>query len=92
MAHLTKYDKEFIEYVKERYSDLDTPELIEKLLEIGVVDTVKLKILTVRTFVDKAVKNGTGKVDAMYMAAEKLCLTYEYVRKCMYYNTDVNLV
>mgnify|MGYP007081677823 FL=1 len=47
--------------------------------------------MVVREYVNELVGRGTGKVDAMYMAAEKFCCSYEYVRKCMYYYKEVNL-
>ena len=65
--------------------------MVESLIRMGVVVTVWFKILVVREFVIDLVGRGTGKVDAMYMAAEKFCCSYEYVRKCMYYYKEVNL-
>ncbi len=88
---LNIYDKQLISSVESLWPDMDTAELVEKLINIGVVDTVRCKILVVREYVEKTVSGGCGKVDAMYMAAEKFCCSYEYVRKCMYYYKDINL-
>ena len=49
------------------------------------------KVLKIREFVAALQKNGMKKIDAMWMASEQFACTYEYVRKCMYYYTDVNL-
>ena len=82
---LTVYDKQLIGEVERMFP------VVERLIRMGVVDTVRCKILVVREYVNELVGRGTGKVDAMYMAAEKFCCSYEYVRKCMYYYKEVNL-
>ena len=56
-----------------------------------MVDHTRCKVLAVRRWVEKAVRRGSRQVDAMYQAAEEFACSYEYVRKCMYYYTDVNL-
>ena len=61
------------------------------LTRIGVIDITLCKVLTIREFVAALQKNGMKKIDAMWMASEQFACTYEYVRKCMYYYTDVNL-
>lgn len=89
---LTIYDKELIASLQKMFPENeDTAALVEKLIRMGVVDNVRCKILAVRTFVYELVKCGGGKVDSMYVAAEKFCCSYEYVRKCMYYYKDVDI-
>ena len=66
-------------------------QIIEKLSEIGVLDYVLCKVLVVREFVAALQRNGVKKIDAMWIASEKFACTYEYIRKCMYYYTDVGL-
>ena len=88
---LTVYDKQLIGEVERMFPDHHAGEVVERLIRMGVVDTVRCKILVVREYVNELVGRGTGKVDAMYMAAEKFCCSYEYVRKCMYYYKEVNL-
>lgn len=88
---LTIYDKQLITSVEKLWPGMKTAEVVERLINIGVVDPAKCKVLVVREYVDKMVKEGYGKVDSMYMAAEKFCCSYEYVRKCVYYYKDVNL-
>lgn len=56
-----------------------------------MIDITLCKVLTIREFVAALQKNGMKKIDAMWMASEQFACTYEYVRKCMYYYTDVNL-
>ena len=89
---VTRYEKELVQILTERYGpSLRTDTIIEELLRIGVVDHTRCKILAVRRFVDTQVKIGSGKVDAMWLASEHFCVSFEYVRKCMYYYTDVNI-
>lgn len=88
---LTVYDKQLIESVDRLWPGLDTASLVGRLIDIGVVDPVRCKILVVREYVEAKVAEGNGKVDSMYMAADKFCCSYEYVRKCMYYYRDINL-
>ena len=83
---LTIYDKQLISSIKKMFPENeDAGEMVEILIRIGVVDTVKCKILAVRKYVNDMVRQGNGKVDSMYVAAETFCCSYEYVRKCMYY-------
>ncbi len=88
---MTRYEKELARIVALRYGKLPAAELVAELCRIGVVDHTRCKILSVRRYVEELVKEGAKKVDAMWLAAEHFCATYEYVRKCMYYYTDVNI-
>jgi hypothetical protein len=89
---MTRYEKELVGIIDEQYGDsLSAGALVEELIRIGVVDHTRCKVLVVRRYVDELVKGGCGKVEAMWLAAEHFCATYEYVRKCMYYYTDVNI-
>ena len=88
---LTRYEKELCRIVAERYGGLTATGLVEELCRIGVIDHTRCKVLAVRRWVEEAVRAGSGKVEAMWMAAEHFCATYEYVRKCMYYYNDINI-
>lgn len=88
---LNIYEKQLVESVGRLFPASDTASLVETLIRMGVVDTTRCKVLVVREHVHELVKEGFGKVDAMYAAAERFCCSYEYVRKCMYYYRDVNL-
>jgi hypothetical protein len=88
---MTLYEKELARIAAARWGHLPAAELIEKLCHIGVIDHTLCKILAVRRYVDEQVRCGSGKIAAMWLAAEHFCATYEYVRKCMYYYNDVNL-
>lgn len=87
---LNVYDKQLICSVDGMFPGYNAAEVVERLIRMGVVDTAKCKVLVVREYVDALVCGGTGKVDAMYIAAEKFCCSYEYIRKCMYYYKNVN--
>ena len=88
---LTRYQKELVRIVARKYGDLPAERMVEELCRIGVIDHTLCKVLAVRQWVGEAVKAGHGKVDAMWMASEHFCATYEYVRKCMYYYMDINV-
>ncbi len=87
---MTVYEKQLTRLVEEKYGNLPPVELICKLLEIGVVDYTRCKVLAVREFVRGKMREGFRKIDAMWEATEKFSCSYEYIRKCMYYYTDVN--
>ncbi len=88
---LTIYDKYLIDSMVRLYPSAETAPLVEQLIRIGVVDPVRCKILLIRENVAALVKEGNGKIESMYMTAEKMCTSYEYVRKCIYYNKNINL-
>lgn len=88
---MTTYEKELQRIVEKRFGNLSTGKLVEKLIEMGVIDFFKCKVLSVREYVGGRQKVGVKKNDAMWEAAEKFSCSYEYVRKCMYYYNDVNV-
>jgi hypothetical protein len=88
---LTRYQKELAAIVGEKYPGLSAVDLVAELCRMGVVDHTLCKVMAVRHWVDEAVKKGSRKVEAMWMASEHFCSSYEYVRKCMYYYNDVNI-
>ena len=88
---MTTYEKQLAEMVEERYAGLTGRALVEKLIEIGVVDYSRCKILAVREAVGRLMKKGMKKTDAMWTAAEQFACSYEYIRKCMYNYLDINL-
>ncbi len=88
---LTRYEKELARVVAEKYGKLSAGEIVGELCRIGVVDHTLCKVLAVRRWVAEGVERGGRKVETMWLAAEHFCVTYEYVRKCVYYYTDVNI-
>ncbi len=89
---MTIYEKELICQLEQNYPKLSTARLMQKLIDMGVIDFSRCKILAVRSHVEQLVKQGEKKIDAMWSAAEYFACSYEYVRKCMYYYQDVNIV
>lgn len=87
---LTVYEKQLIKFLDTAFPGENAGAVTERLIRMGVVDTVRCKVLVVREFVYDLVRSGSGKVAAMSIAADKFCCSYEYVRKCMYYYKDVN--
>ena len=92
MMKLTVYEKQLVAVLEDSFPGEETGPIVEQLIRMGVVDSMRCKIMVVREYVNGLVKGGQGKVDSMYIAAERFCCSYEYVRKCMYYYKDVNLV
>lgn len=88
---MTSYEKELVRQLDKHYPNLETGRLLEKLMEMGVIDFSRCKILAVRSLVDQLIKKGHKKIDAMWKASEHFACSYEYVRKCMYYYQDVNM-
>ncbi|MBP3425595.1 MAG: hypothetical protein J6K81_02595 [Rikenellaceae bacterium] len=89
---MTIYQRELKQQIAALHPDTSSDELLDLLFKMGVVDQTRCKVLAVRQWVEGAVRKGARKVDAMYQAADKFACSYEYVRKCMYYYTDVNMV
>ncbi len=87
---MTIYIKQLLKQLLEKYGEMTVEEFARKIFELGVIDHRQCKVLAVREWVAATVKNGTKKTDAMWAAAEHFSCTYEYIRKCMYYYTDVN--
>lgn len=90
---LTVYDRYLIGALCRLYPDevACVARLVERLIRMGVVDPVRCKVMVVRRYVERRVRDGMKKVEAMYDAAERFCCSYEYVRKCMYYYKEINL-
>lgn len=88
---MTIYEKQFSIIFQQKYPSLNTRQILEKLIEIGVIDFSLCKVLAVRSHVENLVKEGSKKVDAMWCASETFACSYEYIRKCMYYYTNVNI-
>lgn len=89
---MTTYEKELIAMVQKKYGKLSSEDFVRKMIEIGVVDYSRCKVLAMREYVNTLMKSGEKKTNAMWMAAERFSCSYEYARKCMYYYTDVNMV
>ena len=88
---MTIYEKKLSSQLLQRYPQITPEEMIAKLIEIGVVDATRCKVLSVREYVNSLLQQGYKKIDAMWKATEIFSCSYEYIRKCMYYYIDVNL-
>ncbi len=88
---LTRYEQEIARVVALRYGKLTAAKIVEQLCRMGVIDHRLCKVMAVRRWVAEAIKRGDSKVAAMWRAADYFCVSYEYVRNCMYYYTDVNI-
>ena len=88
---MTIYEKKLSSQLLQRYPQITPEEMIAKLIEIGVVDATRCKVLSVREYVNSLLQQGYKKIDAMWKATEIFSCSYEYIRKCTYYYKDVNL-
>jgi len=88
---MTIYEKELAAAVEKRCGGMSVAALLEQLVAMGVVDYTRCKVLAVREYVASLMRGGNKKIDSMWIASEKFCCSYEYVRKCIYYYKDVNL-
>ena len=88
---MTIYEKKLSSQLLQRYPQITPEEMIAKLIEIGVVDATRCKVLSVREYVNSLLQQGYKKIDAMWKATEIFSCSYAYIRKCMYYDKDVNL-
>ena len=88
---LTLYQREVARIVARRFKKPPPEMLVAELCRMGLIDHTTCKVLAVRTWVAEATDSGVGKIDAMWMASEKFCTSYEYIRKCIYYYRDINL-
>lgn len=88
---MTIYEKKLSFQLLQRYPKITPEEMIAKLIEIGVIDATRCKVLSVREYVNSLLQQGYKKIDAMWKATEIFSCSYEYIRKCMYYYKDVNL-
>lgn len=86
---MTVFDKHLIECMSRMFPGGDAGAVTERLIRMGVVSATRCKALAIRDYVEKAVKEGSAKVNAMYRAADHFRCSYEYVRKCIYYYKDV---
>jgi hypothetical protein len=88
---LTRYEKEFARIVGDLCEGMTPTAIVEELCRVGVLDHTMCKVLAVRRWVEQTAKQCDSKTEAMWMATDRFCVTFEYVRRCMYYYTDVNI-
>jgi hypothetical protein len=89
---MTTYEKEFLSVFESKYGDADLRKTFELLVSMGLIEPTMCKVAVIRHFVNTQVADGVGKLDAMWNATEHFACTYEYVRRCMYYYRDMNIV
>ncbi|MCC8019544.1 MAG: hypothetical protein LIO85_07215 [Rikenellaceae bacterium] len=88
---MTLYLTELLDQIERQHERLTPRQLAETLIGLGVIDNTLCKVLMVRYEVVRHIGAGLRKTDAMWLATEKYCCSYEYVRKCIYYYTDLNI-
>jgi hypothetical protein len=88
---LTRYEKELARIVGERCEGRSARAIVEELCRVGVIDHTLCKVLAVRRWIEETMTQGSTRGEAMWLATDHFCVSHEYVRKCMYYYTDVNI-
>ncbi len=88
---MTIYERRLYDAIAELYPCLDPRGIFEKLVETGIIDFSRCKILVIREHVEAQMRKGVKKIDAMWETADTFACSYEYVRKCVYYYRDINL-
>lgn len=88
---MTIYLKELLDCLEKRHGAVSAREMTEALLGLGLIDHTLCKAMAVRERFYDLIGQGYRKIDAMWMTSEKFCCSYEYVRKCVYYYTDINM-
>lgn len=81
-----------VSVVDRKYRNYGAGRLLATLMQMGVVDRTLCNTLAVREFVAGRVKCGVKKVTAMREAADRFGCSVANVKKCEYYNKNVNLL
>lgn len=81
---MTTVEKMLVRTVSERIKKHTVGEVIRTLSEMDVLDFKRCMAAVANEHVSALIKQGMGKVDAMYEAAEKFCVSYECVRNYVY--------
>lgn len=88
---LTIHEKAFVESASERLAGRSAREVIEALLRMGVINPKMCRVAVVRDCIARLRRDGERITDAMWIAAERYALSYEFVRQCVYYHKGVNM-
>ncbi len=82
----TIYEERLVELATERCgANPTTAELMEWLIAEGVIDPTRSKALVIRDYIAHLISLGHTKTDAMQIAADRYCCSYECVRHYEYY-------
>lgn len=77
------------EYLTSIIRGYSPEQAVEILGDRGILDYTLLKVQLVRDYVKTQTESGISRVDAMWAASDYFKVTYEYVRKCIYYYNDL---
>ncbi len=68
----------------------DTPrQLIEWLLEKGVIDHKMCRVVVVKNHYRRLLKNGYKPMDAITVTADRFCISESTVQQAVYYFKDI---
>ena len=81
---MTIVEKTLAQEVGRRIEKHTVEHIVEALAEMGVLDFKRCRAAVACNHVARLMEQGEGKVDAMYAAAEKFCVSYECVRNYVY--------
>ena len=86
MTPTTVYDRVLDCLIAERCKGMTLPAVIAAMRSMHLLDPIRCKAFLAKELVAEMVAAGMPKVDAMYVASDRLCCSYESVRKYVYYN------
>lgn len=81
---MTTVEKTLAQTISRKLGNPTVERVIETLADMGLLDFTRCRAAVASAHVAQLVEQGMGKVDAMYAAADKFCLSYECVRNYVY--------
>lgn len=81
---MTATEAKSLEYLRREFGPEVGGELLGRLLERGLIDLRAAERGAVRQRVAELQRSGSGRVEAMFQAAEEFCCSYEKIRSIIY--------
>lgn len=81
---MTIIEKRVAEIMVARCGTEQARAVVEEMARLGMTDQKRCRAAVARECVRRLTSEGVSKVQAMYMAAEECCCSYECVRNYVY--------
>lgn len=82
---MTHHDQLLATLLKEQIGEASPDLAIEKLLQKGLINRAACERLAIHDYILRQEKEGARRCEAMILAAEKFCCSYEKARDSFYY-------
>lgn len=82
---MTRHDRQLANWLLRRTDGLDRTQVVDHLLRQGLLNRRGCERLAIRDEVDRLVREGMGRCEAMEVVAETFCRSYASVRQAVYY-------